>query len=95
MTALILFTFAVALVLTGGLLAWPVARRVGERNPDRLYWVPVDTDVIRQWVPVQPPPPRIPWRTRVSDWWATSAPRDPHAVVRLAMAGPSRGRHAA
>jgi len=90
MTALVLYPIAIALVAVGGLLTWPVARRVGERRPDRLHWEPVDTDLIRRWVPVKPRPARAALYARLAGWWASCAPRDPHTQVRLAMVGTGR-----
>jgi len=81
MTALVLYPIAIALVAVGGVLTWPVARRVGERRPDRLHWEPVDTGVIRRWVPVKPRPARVTLRARLAGWWAATAPRDPHRAV--------------
>lgn len=89
MTTLALYPAAAALVALGGLLVWPVARRFGERDPDRLYWAPVGTRHSggRRWVPVQPRPARVSLRTRLAGWWADCAPRDPHFEVRQAMRG--------
>lgn len=80
----------------GGFLVWPVARRIGERDPDRLYWVPVSDpqNTGRRWVPVQPRPARVSLRARAAvgwaQFWAATAPRDVHAPVRRAMSRPGR-----
>lgn len=51
------------------------------------HWEPVDTALIRRWVPVKPRPARVSLRTRLAGWWAECAPRDPDAQVRQAMRG--------
>jgi hypothetical protein len=93
MTALALYPVAVGLMLVGAALAWPVARRVGERRPDGLYWQPVGSphDPGRRWVPVQPRPARMTvLRAQLAGWWATTTPRDPHRPVHQAMIGTGR-----
>jgi hypothetical protein len=92
MTALVLYPMAVGLMLVGAVLAWPIARRVGERQPDRLHWEPITTrdSAGRRWVPVPPRPARVSLRARAAGWWVATAPRDPHTTVRLAMVGTGR-----
>lgn len=90
MTALVLVPMTVLVMLFGAVFAWPIARRVGERHPDRLYWAPVDTGLTRRWVPVKPRPARVTLRARLAGWWAATAPRDVHAPVRAAMRGGGR-----
>ena len=98
----------ITLLFIGGALAWPIARRIGERRPEPWLWEPVDThdSLGRRWRPVVPKPtwrarlrarrastghhaapPRPTLRARLHAWWASTAPRDPDAPVRAAMAG--------
>lgn len=72
LSVLVLFPITVGLLFTGGLIVWPVARRVGERQPDQLYWVPVSDphSTGRQWVPVEPRPARVALPARLAGWWA-------------------------
>jgi len=89
---------ATGLMFAGGALAWPIARRIGERRPDPMLWVPVQTSAGRAWRRATPPPPPLlrRWRAtlgtramvaaaRARAWWDSTAPRDVHAPVRAAL----------
>jgi hypothetical protein len=64
-----LFLMALLLLALGGLLTWPIARRVGERQPHPYLWTPVETPTGRRWQPA-PEPVHLGLRDRLTLWIA-------------------------
>ena len=62
---------AIMLLITGGLITWPVARRIGERNPDPYQFVAVETRHGRDWRTAGPP--EVP-EPRLLVWWRVTVP---------------------